>query len=60
MNKKFLKKILKKYIYYILQFIGSVKFKGSSISNLVNNLSEGVHIKNVKLMELRKISKISD
>ena len=28
---------------YILQFIDSAKFIASSLSNLVNNLSEGIH-----------------
>ena len=32
-----------KSISYILQFIDSAKFVGSSISNLVNNLSETLH-----------------
>ena len=45
---------------YILQFIGSGRFMASSLSNLVNNLSEGIHknkvnteiiIKNVKSTE---------
>ena len=48
-------------ISYILQFIDSVRFMASSISNLVNNLSEGIHRikckfelddKNVKYVEL--------
>ena len=30
-------------ISYILQFIDSAKFMASSLSNLVNNLSEGIH-----------------
>ena len=44
--------------FYILQFIDSARLMASS-SNLVNNLSEGIHkikckyrIKNVKLVEL--------
>ena len=49
-----------KNICYILQFIDSARFMASSLSNLVNNLSEGIHrikckfghIKNVKNMEL--------
>ena len=50
-----------KYTSYILQFIDSAEFMASSLSNLVNNLSEGIHrikckyqmmIKNVKLLEL--------
>ena len=32
----------KKSISYILQFIDSAKFMASSLSNLVNNLSEGI------------------
>ena len=28
---------------YILQFIDSARFMSSSLSNLVNNLSEGIH-----------------
>ena len=32
-----------KNISYILQFIDSARFMISSLSNLVNNLSEGVH-----------------
>ena len=50
-----------KSIRYTLQFIGSARFMPTSLSNLVNNLSEGIHqlnvntdtmIKNVKLVEL--------
>ena len=32
-----------KNISYILQFIDSIRFMASSLSNLVNNLSEGIH-----------------
>ena len=32
-----------KTISYILQFIDSARFMASSLSNLVNNLSEGIH-----------------
>ena len=32
-----------KDIFYILQFIDSARFMSSSLSNLVNNLSEGIH-----------------
>ena len=32
-----------KIISYILQFIDSTRFMASSLSNLVNNLSEGIH-----------------
>ena len=32
-----------KNISYILQFIDSARFMASSLSNLVNNLSEGIH-----------------
>ena len=31
-----------KNIYYILQFIDSTRFMTSTLSNLVNNLSEGI------------------
>ena len=34
---------IKKDISYILQFIDSARFMASSLSNLVNNLSEGIH-----------------
>ena len=46
---------------YILQFIDGARFMASSLSNLVNNFSEGIHRikckfgdeeKNVKLVEL--------
>ena len=36
-------KKLQKNISYILQFIDSARFTASSLSNLVNNLSEGLH-----------------
>ena len=46
-------------MFYILQFIDSARFMAGSLSNRVNNLSEGIHIvntdtmiKNVKLVEL--------
>ena len=32
-----------KNVSYILQFIDSARFMASSLSNLVNNLSEGIH-----------------
>ena len=32
-----------KNISYILQFIDSARFMASSLSNLVNNLCEGIH-----------------
>ena len=32
-----------KYISYMLQFIDSPRFVPSSLSNFVNNLSEGIH-----------------
>ena len=35
------KKLQKKY--YKLQFIDSARFTASSLSNLINNLSEGIH-----------------
>ena len=37
-------KEITKNISYILQFIDSTRFMASSLSNLVNNLSEGIHI----------------
>ena len=46
MEKKLqkIKNILEKEkISYILQFIESARFMASSISNLVSNLSEGIH-----------------
>ena len=56
-----MEKKLRKNIFYKLQFIDSARFMANSLSNLVNNLSEGIHrikckyemiIKNVKLAEL--------
>ena len=43
--KKYLQKIkiIKKNISYILQFINSARFIESSLSNLLNNLSEEIH-----------------
>ena len=38
-----MEKKLQKNISDILQFIDSAKFMASSLSNLVNNLSEGIH-----------------
>ena len=38
-----MEKKLQKNISYILQFIDSTRFMASSLSNLVNNLSEGIH-----------------
>ena len=35
-------------ISYMLQFIDSARFMASSLSNLVNNLSEGIHITKCK------------
>ena len=32
-----------KNIFYILQFIDSTRFMASSLSKLVNSLSEGIH-----------------
>ena len=37
-----MKKKLQKNISYILQFVGSSKLMASSLSNLVNNLLEGI------------------
>ena len=34
---------IRKRISYRLQFIGSTRFMASSLTNLVNNLSEGIH-----------------
>ena len=36
-----------KNISYVLQFIDSARFMISSLSNLVNNLSEGIHRINI-------------
>ena len=50
-----------KMIFFILQFIDSARFMVSSLSNLANNLSQGIHRvkckcghddKNVKHVEL--------
>ena len=50
-----------KNVSYILQFTGSARFMANSLSNLANNLHEGIHrinlsldtmIKNVKYVEL--------
>ena len=38
-----MEKKLQKNICYILQFIDSAKFMESSLSNIVNNFSEGIH-----------------
>ena len=38
-----MEKKLQKNISYILQFIGSARFVASSLSDLFNNLSEGIH-----------------
>ena len=38
-----MEKKLQKNISYILQFIDSARFMASSLSNLVNNLSEEIH-----------------
>ena len=37
------KQVTKKYISNRLQFIKGVRFKVSSLSNLLNNLSKGIH-----------------
>ena len=59
MEKKLQKIYLK--IYLTIYFIDSTRFMARSLSNLVNNLSEGIHRikckfghnnKNVKLVEL--------
>ena len=36
-------KKLQKHMSYILQFIDSARLMASSLSNLVNNLPEGIH-----------------
>ena len=41
-------KEITKNISYILQFIDSTRFMTSSLSNFVNNLSEGIHRTNCK------------
>ena len=38
-----MEKKLQKNISYILQFIDSTRFMASSLSNLVNNISKGLH-----------------
>ena len=38
-----MEKKLPKNISYLLQFIDSSRFMASSISNLANNISEGIH-----------------
>ena len=37
-----------KNMSYLLQFIDKVRFMASSLSNLVNNLSDGIHGINCK------------
>ena len=37
------KKLQKIYICYILKFIDGTRFMASSLPNLVNNLSQGIH-----------------
>ena len=39
-----MEKKLQKNISYMLQFIDSSRFTASSLSNLVNNMSEGLYI----------------
>ena len=39
-----MEKKLQKNISYTLQFINTARFMASSLSNLVNNLSEGIHV----------------
>ena len=36
-------KRIKKNVSYILQFVDSARFMATSLSNLENNLSEGIH-----------------
>ena len=38
-----MEKILQKNIFYTLQYNNSPRLMGSSLSNLVNNLSKGIH-----------------
>ena len=38
-----MEKKLQKHIFYILQITDSARFMASSLSNLVSNLSEGIH-----------------
>ena len=38
-----MEKKLQQNLSYVLQFIDSARFMASSLSNLVNNLSEGIH-----------------
>ena len=38
-----MEKKLEKNISYVLRFIDGTRFIASSLSNLVNNLSEGIH-----------------
>ena len=40
---------ISKYISYILQFIDGARFTASSLSHLVNDLSEGIHMMKLKL-----------
>ena len=44
-----------KNISYILQFIDSARFMASSLSNLENNLSEGIHNLNANLDTMKKM-----
>ena len=55
-------KEITKNIFYTLQFVRAARFLASSLSNLVNNLSEGIHrikckyrmmIKNVRLEQIK-------
>ena len=46
-----------KNISYRLQFIDNTKFMASSLSNLVNNLAEGIHIIKCKYGHDNKESK---
>ena len=46
--------------FYILQFIDSVRLMASSLSNLVNNLSEGIVKLNVNMDTMSKNVKFAE
>ena len=49
-----------KNISYILRFIDSASFIASTLSNLINNLSEGIHIINVNTDMMIKNNKLAE